>query len=61
MNLSPVWVGFLASVGIEAAHWASVGEPGAPDVDIMAYAAAGDYVVLTHDSSSKCEQVATAR
>jgi predicted nuclease of predicted toxin-antitoxin system len=49
MNLSPLWVGFLGAVGIEATHWASVGEPNALDTDIMAYAAAGDYVVLTHD------------
>ena len=40
---------FLGAAGIEAAHWASVGEPDALDTDIMAYAAAGDYVVLTHD------------
>jgi predicted nuclease of predicted toxin-antitoxin system len=49
MNLSPTWVDFLGSAGIEAAHWASVGERNALDMDIMAYAAARDYVVLTHD------------
>jgi predicted nuclease of predicted toxin-antitoxin system len=49
MNLSPIWVDFIWSAGIEAAHWASVGEHDAPDVDIMAYAAAEDYIVLTHD------------
>jgi predicted nuclease of predicted toxin-antitoxin system len=49
MNLSPLWVGFLGAVGIEAVHWGSVGEPDALDTDIMAYAAAGEYVVLTHD------------
>jgi predicted nuclease of predicted toxin-antitoxin system len=49
MNLSPPWVDFLESAGIEAAHWASVGERDALDTDIMAYAAAEDYVVLTHD------------
>ena len=49
MNLSPLWVGFLGAAGIEAAHWGSVGEPDALDTDIMAYAAAEDYVVLTHD------------
>ena len=49
LNRSPLWVGFLGSAGIEAAHWASVGERDALDMDIMAYAVAGDYVVLTHD------------
>jgi predicted nuclease of predicted toxin-antitoxin system len=49
MNLSPAWVDFLGSAGIEAAHWASVGERDALDTDIMAYAAARDYVVLAHD------------
>lgn len=42
MNLSPTWVEFLGSAGIEAAHWASVGERDALDTDIMAYAAARD-------------------
>jgi len=49
LNRSPLWVGFLGSAGIEAAHWASVGERDALDMDIMAYAAAEGYVVLTHD------------
>jgi predicted nuclease of predicted toxin-antitoxin system len=49
MNLSPVWLDFLRSAGIEAAHWASAGEPDAPDTDIVAYAAAKDHVILTHD------------
>ncbi len=49
MNLSPLWVDFLTSAGIEAAHWASVGDRDSLDADIMAYAAAEDYIVLTHD------------
>jgi predicted nuclease of predicted toxin-antitoxin system len=49
MNLSPAWVDFLGPAGIEAAHWASVGKRDALDTDIIAYAAAEDYVVLTHD------------
>ena len=49
MNLSPDWVVFLGTAGIEAAHWASVGAPDAQDTDIMAYAAAQDYVVRTND------------
>ena len=49
MNLSPRWIGVLADAGIEAAHWSSLGANNAPDPDIMAYASANDYVVLTHD------------
>ncbi|MGL1833252.1 DUF5615 family PIN-like protein [Rhodocyclaceae bacterium SMB388] len=49
MNLSPRWVGFLADEGIVAAHWSDIGEKDAPDSEIMAYAEAEDFVVLTHD------------
>jgi predicted nuclease of predicted toxin-antitoxin system len=34
---------------MEAAHWVTRGAKNAPDVEIMAYARANDYVVLTHD------------
>jgi predicted nuclease of predicted toxin-antitoxin system len=49
MNLSPRWVILLAGAGIEAAHWSTLGWKNAPDSEIMAYARANDYVVLTHD------------
>ena len=49
MNLSPRWIGVLAEAGIEAAHWSSLGAKNAPDSEIMAYANANDYVVLTND------------
>lgn len=49
MNLSPRWVSALANVGIEAAHWSTLGAKNAPDQEIMAYARAKNYVVLTHD------------
>lgn len=49
MNLSPRWVGRLADAGIEAAHWSTLGANNAPDAEIMAYASANAYVVLTHD------------
>lgn len=49
MNLSPRWVGLLCGAGIEAAHWSTVGAMNAPDTELMAYALAHDYVVLTHD------------
>jgi predicted nuclease of predicted toxin-antitoxin system len=28
MNLSPLWVPFLANQGFEAVHWSTVGQPG---------------------------------
>lgn len=49
MNLSPRWAGMLTNVGIEATHGATLGAANAPDVEIMAFARANDYVVLTHD------------
>jgi predicted nuclease of predicted toxin-antitoxin system len=49
MNLSPRWIGLLVDAGIEAAHWSTLGKNNAPDSEIMAYANANDYVVLTHD------------
>ena len=49
MNLSPRWISVLADAGIEAAHWSTLGADNAPDSQIMSYAHANDYVVLTHD------------
>lgn len=49
MNLSPHWVDRLNVAGLTAVHWSSVGSMDAPDIEIMAYAAKHDYVVLTHD------------
>jgi predicted nuclease of predicted toxin-antitoxin system len=49
MNLSPRWVGLLTDAGFEATHWSSLGRANAPDPEIMAFAKANGYVVLTHD------------
>ena len=49
MNLSLRWVKVLGDSGIEAVHWSNVGALNAPDTEIMAYAKANDFVVLTHD------------
>jgi predicted nuclease of predicted toxin-antitoxin system len=49
MNLSPRWVDLLTNAGMKAAHWSTLGPANAPDVVIMAFARANDYVVLTHD------------
>lgn len=49
MNLSPLWVQFLAERGFECVHWSSVGDPSAPDIEIMDYAADKGLVIFTHD------------
>jgi predicted nuclease of predicted toxin-antitoxin system len=49
MNLSPTWVPFLATHGIEAVHWSAIGEPSATDLQILNYAAEKNLVVFTHD------------
>lgn len=49
MNLSPRWADLLAQEGFEAGHWSMLGTGNAPDTEIMAYARANNYVVLTHD------------
>jgi predicted nuclease of predicted toxin-antitoxin system len=49
MNLSPRVVKTLTDAGIEASHWSSLGSATAPDAEIMAFARANGYVVLTHD------------
>lgn len=49
MNLSPRWVKLLAAAGIEAEHWSEIGTANASDSEIMAFAKANGYVVLTHD------------
>ena len=49
MNLSPRWVAVLADSEFEAMHWSVLGPVNATDPEIMAYAAANDFVVLTHD------------
>ena len=49
MNLSPMWVQFLVSNGVEAVHWSTIGKPSAPDSQILDYAASNGFVVFTHD------------
>jgi predicted nuclease of predicted toxin-antitoxin system len=49
MNLSPRWVTLLTNTGWEAIHWSTLGKYDAQDSEILAYAAANEYVVITHD------------
>ncbi|HUS39795.1 MAG TPA: DUF5615 family PIN-like protein [Pirellulales bacterium] len=49
MNLSPDWVDELATHGWPAVHWSVIGDPKAPDHEIMDWARSNDRVVFTHD------------
>ena len=39
----------LKDGGFEALHWSTVGQANARDSEIMAWAAANNYIVVTHD------------
>lgn len=49
MNLSPDWVPFLRTHGIDAVHWSPVGKASSPDSEILEHAAASGFVIFTHD------------
>ena len=49
MNLSPLWTTALGDQGFEAIHWSRVGDPGAPDHELMQWARAHGHIVFTHD------------
>ena len=49
MNLSPAWIAVLQSHGWNAKHWSEIGAASAPDVEIMAWAKANDFSVVTND------------
>lgn len=49
MNLSPRWVTALQAAGVEARHWSTIGASTAPDEDVLSWAAANGFVLLTHD------------
>ena len=49
MSLSPAWCDSLAREGHDALHWAAVGDPGAPDPIVLAWARANQRILFTHD------------
>jgi predicted nuclease of predicted toxin-antitoxin system len=49
MNLSPRWVATFTAASIQSVHWSAVGSLCATDAEIMTYAKAHDFVVITHD------------
>jgi predicted nuclease of predicted toxin-antitoxin system len=48
-NLTPFWVEYLQSAGIEATHWWSVGKGDAPDAELLDWTVERDAVILTGD------------
>lgn len=63
MNLSPRLAALLVEAGFPATHWSEIGPVDAADTEIMTYAKAHDFVVLTHDldysaipAATKCGQ-----
>ena len=49
MNLSTEWIPLLKAAGHEAVHWSEVGDPRAPDTELMSWAGSHGYAVFTHD------------
>jgi predicted nuclease of predicted toxin-antitoxin system len=49
MNLSTEWIPLLKAAGHEAVHWSEVGDPRAPDTELMTWASSRGYAVFTHD------------
>ena len=49
MNLSPSWIGWFTEHGWEAAHWSAVGDPGATDATLVAWARERQYTLFSHD------------
>ena len=49
MNLSPRWVAFFATHGVNAVHWSTVGAVTAPDAVVLQHARDHGMVLFTHD------------
>jgi predicted nuclease of predicted toxin-antitoxin system len=61
MNLSPGWTEFLIEAGFEAVHWSKIGPVDATDSELMRWAAAHEYIVLTNDLGFGAILAATQR
>jgi predicted nuclease of predicted toxin-antitoxin system len=49
MNLTPEWVPFFATQGIESRHWSTVGDPRSEDDTVLAWAREHGWIVFTND------------
>lgn len=46
VNLPPQWVDVLKAEGVESIHWTEVGDPRAPDEEVVRFARECGYVVF---------------
>ena len=49
MNIPLRYAGLLKEKGFELLHWSDIGNPRAPDSEIMTYAQEHDFIVVTYD------------
>ncbi len=49
INLSPQWATWLHRESYTAVHWSEIGNPRAPDTEILAWALEHGHIVFTHD------------
>jgi predicted nuclease of predicted toxin-antitoxin system len=49
VSLAPAWVAVFTAQSWQAAHWGDVGNPSAPDSEILEWAGDNGWVVFTHD------------
>jgi predicted nuclease of predicted toxin-antitoxin system len=49
MNLSPAWIAVFTREDWHALHWSEIGNPNAPDDEILEWAGSKGYVIFTHD------------
>ena len=49
MNLLPDWIAVFKANGFSSVHWSDVGDPRAPDHEIMDWAKKENYIIFTHD------------
>lgn len=49
MNLTPRWLQVFQAEGWQSRHWSDVGNPRAPDDEVMEWARQNNFIVFTHD------------
>lgn len=49
MNLSPAWREVFVRQGWPSVHWSTVGDPRAPDAELMRWARDNEHIVFTND------------
>jgi predicted nuclease of predicted toxin-antitoxin system len=49
MNLTPDWVTFFTTEGIESRHWSTIGDPRSTDDVLLAWAREHAWIVFTND------------